>query len=335
MNKFAIYIGLILLILSHKSFGQDPQFSQFYANPVYLSPSFAGSTDGTRAVLNFRDQWPAMPGAFVTFAASLDHYFPRYNSGVGLQFITDRAGSGHLGLTTVSVNYSYKIKLTRRWIVQPGLMLNYNQRSIDFDKLRFNNQMHIDGNATGNLVKPSLDKVQYGDAGFSIFAYNKLYWGGFMIDHIFNPNQALLNDGIARVPVKFRLYGGRKFVVSNAKRYNQETIKVAFNYKAQGRFDQLDIGAYWSRDPFMFGLWYRGIPLFKSYDNDHINHDAFVVLFGYKYKELSIAYSYDVTISRMFAHTNGSHEISLIFLFNQNQKVRRKRKAIIIPCPKF
>ena len=319
---------------SLKSYGQDAQFTQFYANPVYLSPSFAGSTSGTRAVLNFRDQWPSIPGSFITYSASIDHFLPQYNSGIGLQVLRDQAGSGQLALTTVAISYSYLFKVNRKWTVRPGLMLNYNIRSIDFDKLMFNDQMDIDGNSSSSIETPSLEKVHYADAGFSVMAYNKLYWGGLMLDHIFNPNQSLI-DGVSRVPIKLRLYGGRKFTVANAKKYNEETIKVAFSYKAQGKFDQLDLGAYWSREPFIFGLWYRGIPLFKKYAPGYINHDAFAVLFGYKYKDLTFGYSYDVTISRIFNNTAGAHEISLIFEFNQNQKVRRKRNFTIIPCPKF
>ena len=334
MSKYYKYILFLLIILSTKLFSQDAQFSQFYANPMYLSPSFAGSTNGTRAVLNFRDQWPAIPGSFITYSASVDHYFARYNSGLGVQVYRDQAGSGQLALTTLAANYSYQISINRHWTVRPGLMLNYNIRSIDFDKLQFNDQMSIDGNSPVSIESPSLEKIQYADAGFSIMAFNKLYWGGFMIDHIFTPNQSLI-DGEARIPIKFRLYGGRKFVVANAKKYNEETIKVAFSYKAQDKFDQLDIGAYWSREPFIFGLWYRGIPVIKDYGPGYMNNDAIVILVGYKYKEITFGYSYDITISGIFANTTGSHEISLVFEFNQNRKARRKRNYVIIPCPKF
>ena len=40
---------------------QDPQFTQFYANPLYLAPSFAGATKQHRAAGSFRDQWPGFP----------------------------------------------------------------------------------------------------------------------------------------------------------------------------------------------------------------------------------------------------------------------------------
>jgi len=334
MSKLRFIILIFLSLLNLNSFGQDPHFSQFFANPLYLSPSFAGSTAGSRAILNFRDQWPAIPGAFVTYAASLDHYLPRYNSGIGIQFIKDQAGSGQLGLTTVALSYSYRIKYNRKWSFRPALMLNYNIRSIDFYRLRFNDQMNINGNSPTSIEIPSLEKVQYPDAGFSFTAISKKYWGGFMLDHIFNPNQSLIN-GISPTPLKLKIFGGKKFIVANAKRYNEETIKLQFLYQMQGEFDQLELGAYWTKEPFIFGLWYRGLPFIKNYAPGYINNDAFIILVGYKYQDITFNYSYDVTISRIFANTAGSHEISLIYEFNQNQKVIRKQRALNIPCAKF
>lgn len=58
---------------------QDPLFSQFYANPLYLAPSFTGAGNkGTRVALNYRDQWPAVPRAFTTYSFSFDHYFEKF-----------------------------------------------------------------------------------------------------------------------------------------------------------------------------------------------------------------------------------------------------------------
>jgi hypothetical protein len=53
---------IITVIFGIKAFGQDPQFTQFYSNPLYQSPSFTGAVLGYRASLNYRDQWPKMPG---------------------------------------------------------------------------------------------------------------------------------------------------------------------------------------------------------------------------------------------------------------------------------
>ena len=62
---------------------QDPQYSQFYAAPLYLNPAFAGSAMAPRVNFNHRNQWPSLSANFVTSSLSADMYFDKYNSGVG------------------------------------------------------------------------------------------------------------------------------------------------------------------------------------------------------------------------------------------------------------
>ena len=50
---------------------QDPQFSQFYAAPLYINPAFTGASEYTRIGANYRNQWPGISGSFVTTSASL------------------------------------------------------------------------------------------------------------------------------------------------------------------------------------------------------------------------------------------------------------------------
>ena len=42
----------------HDLKAQDPQFTQFYANPLYLNPAFAGTARCPRICMNYRNQWP-------------------------------------------------------------------------------------------------------------------------------------------------------------------------------------------------------------------------------------------------------------------------------------
>ena len=53
---------------------QDAEFTQFYANPVFMNPAFAGSARCPRFVMQYRNQWPAMSGNYVTpeFEAELE-----------------------------------------------------------------------------------------------------------------------------------------------------------------------------------------------------------------------------------------------------------------------
>ena len=78
MGKLFTHIIIILLALNVKGLlAQDPQFSQFYSNSMYLAPSFAGLTENNRLYLTYRNQWPGVKTGYSTFAASVDHYFDK------------------------------------------------------------------------------------------------------------------------------------------------------------------------------------------------------------------------------------------------------------------
>jgi type IX secretion system PorP/SprF family membrane protein len=337
MNKIAITI-LLIISLWKPIFSQDAHFTQFYASPLYLAPSFAGNTAGSRVIVNFRDQWPAIPGAFVTYSISADHFFPTLNSGLGMYIFRDQAGSGHLATTNLAFQYNYDIKLFKKWDIRPGLQFYYTQRSIDFSELVFNDQYSNGGlSYTSSIEIPSQNKVGYFDFALSALIYSNIQWFGFTFDHINTPNQSLKNT-VSEVPLKFVFFGGYKIMLQGKPgNTNEESINLAYNYRAQGKFDQIDFGAYWTKHQFVMGMWYRGIPALKQYEKGYQNNDMLAILAGYDFLSLGlkIAYSYDFTISKLVAQTGGAHEISMVLLFNQNQKLKRKYKAVIVPCPKF
>ncbi|MDG1036239.1 MAG: type IX secretion system membrane protein PorP/SprF, partial [Crocinitomicaceae bacterium] len=57
--KHFILIAIVCFITSIAN-AQDPQFTQFYANPIYLNPAFAGSNVCPRFSMNYRNEWPSL-----------------------------------------------------------------------------------------------------------------------------------------------------------------------------------------------------------------------------------------------------------------------------------
>ena len=96
MIKRLIYcFFLILSIISGTMLkAQDPHFSQYYANPLYLNPAFAGTAVCPRMILNYRNQWPSISGNYVTYNASYDQHIDAINGGIGILVTTDTAGLG-------------------------------------------------------------------------------------------------------------------------------------------------------------------------------------------------------------------------------------------------
>lgn len=127
--------GALVLLLGlcvRVSHAQDAHFTQFYASPTYLSPAFAGTSAQTRFALAYRDQWPSIPGTFTTAFASFDHYLRELNSGIGVNVMHDRAGSGALRYTAVNVQYAYEIQLKRKVFLRPALRFGYVNHSVDW-----------------------------------------------------------------------------------------------------------------------------------------------------------------------------------------------------------
>jgi type IX secretion system PorP/SprF family membrane protein len=107
MKKKAGLILFIVLGVFVELKAQDPQFTQFYANPTYLNPAFAGTARCPRICLNYRNQWPNLSGTYVTYSASYDQHFDALAGGIGILITTDDQARGTLKTTTASFMYSY------------------------------------------------------------------------------------------------------------------------------------------------------------------------------------------------------------------------------------
>ena len=328
MKRIIYFVGLSFIILTD-SFGQDPTFSQFYANPLYLSPSFAGATNEYRLAVNYRDQWPAVPGVFNTYSISFDKAMPNFNSGIGVLATYDVAGSGNLSTTNIGLLYSYDFNINKEWHIRPGVNFKFYYLGLDIGKLVFNSQ--ITGSGTSpSVTPPPFDNVADIDFATSALIYNSRTWAGFTLDHLLTPKTSFYGND-ATLPVKFNFYGGTQILKQTRLRQkSQEILSVAINFQKQGKFYQSDLGLYFYKDPIIFGVWYRGIPLVTSQAGD-----AIIGLIGIKTKQLHIGYSYDFTISSLIGSTGGAHEISLVYEFNNLSLGQLKKRIRAIPCPEF
>jgi len=329
--KRIIFLLVSSFILVSDIFGQDPTFSQFYANPLYLSPSFAGATEQYRVAMSVRDQWPALPGTFMTYSASFDKALPAFNSGIGILATYDVAGSGNLSTTNLGLLYSYDFNINKRWHIRPGVNFKFYYLGLDIAKLIFNSQLTGSG-VTQPITPPPFNKVADVDFATSALLFDDRTWAGFTFDHLFSPKTSFYgNSGNAVVPIKFNLYGGTQIIKTTRLRQKmQEVLSMAVNFQKQGKFYQTDLGLYYYKDPLIFGLWYRGIPLVTSQAGD-----AIIGLIGIKTNQLQIGYSYDFTISNLISSTGGAHEITLTYKFNNLSFGEQRKRIRAIPCPEF
>jgi type IX secretion system PorP/SprF family membrane protein len=234
MIKYFITLCLILFFLFGK--GQDPQFSQFYAAPLYLGPSFAGNADGIRLTTNFRDQWPRLPGEFVTYAAGVDTYFEDFRSGLGAYIMHDRAGGGLYNYSTFAAQYAFNAKITKELFFKPGLEVSYNQRYIDFYSIQFTDQMNrtFDGASVPNSIEaPPTERFNQFDFSTSFMVYSIDYWVGASVNHLLSLHKSVSNSEFY-APLKVSFYGGYKLDLNNSglrSRRSQENLFFSFYFK--------------------------------------------------------------------------------------------------------
>lgn len=338
------FIALSLAPIS-PAFAQDPQYSQYYAAPLYLNPALAGAELMGRVGFNYRNQWPSIEAQFTTFSAYYDTYLPEYNSGIGVHVMQDAEGASKLRSTSVSAMYSYELRLGDKLYFRPGFQASYIRREIGFyENLVFANQIDpldplgplLPGAAIPGLGDPvGLFSLS---AGGLLFTNNA--WLGFSAHHLNQPNQSFV-DGLSPLPRKLSLHAGyrislgqgsmrRDFTHMSKQRYLTPTI----NYKKQGPFEQLDLGAYFYVEPILLGLWYRGLP-YKPVEAQS-NRDALVVMVGVNLLSgLSIGYSFDYTLSQLGIQSGGAHELSLSWTIPSQNQGKPLGRDTILPCPKF
>ena len=340
--------GIFLFSLPESGNAQDPQYSQFYASPLYLNPAFAGSSQQGRIGLNYRNQWPSIDANFTTFSAFADFYLEDYNSGVGIIMTRDMATALGLQNTSVGLQYAYQLQLTKKISFRPGVQVALNSRSINYNKLIFGDQIDP---VTGS-IRPTGENlgagptIFYPDISFGGLFYSTHAWLGVAGSHLTRPDQSLTGSD-DRLPTKFSAHTGWKFFLKPGTmgegytyKSQERSLAPAVQYRHQGQFDQMDLGLYLTLEPLVLGMWYRGVPFKKV--NGLINNESLVLSVGLVKKSgknlndvLNIGYSYDYTISQLGPTSGGAHEISMVYSWPIRNPRKPAKDKLIIPCPTF
>ncbi len=309
-----ILVALFSLGFSESLFAQDPQFTQFYANPLYLNPAFAGSARCPRVILNYRNQWPNIAGTYVTYSASYDQHVDALAGGLGLLVTSDKAGRGILSTTNVSAIYSYQLNITRSFSMKFGVQATYFQKSIDWTKLTFGDMIDARRGFIYNTTETGASSKSGFDVSAGVLAYSKYYFVGFAANHLTQPDESFVGPA-SKLPIKYTVHLGATLPINEGLNISPNIL-----YQKQQDFQQLNLGVYLTKGAIVGGLWYR-------------NKDSFIALIGFQQGLFKIGYSYDLTVSKLTNETAGSHEISFGLQFQC--KKPKKKKYRTVSCPSF
>lgn len=322
-KRIFLVLAAFVALGQEEAQAQDPHFTQFYAAPLYLNPAMAGATGCPKISLNYRRQFPGLAADYNTRAFSYDQHVDALHGGVGIMVISDDAGRGTLGITEVSGIYSYQLVINRKYSFLAGFQGTYRQRSLDWSKLVFPDQIHPQYGIVLPTSEVQGDEVNNQiDFGVGGILFSEELYVGAALNHITEPDEAFLEAG--KLPRKLTLHAGSVIEISKGKLIGQETtISPNILYQKQQDFEQLNFGVAANYKIFSGGFWWR-----QNFNNP----DALNLILGVRINALKIGISHDLTISELGVATGGAQEISVSYQFPCSPKAKTFKT---INCPTF
>jgi type IX secretion system PorP/SprF family membrane protein len=308
---------MILVMTYSRSFAQDHLYSQFFNAPIYLNPALTGQFEGDlRMNLIYRNQWTSLPGNLVYTTASIDYKIPKFGGGIGLMFTRGAEGYAYLTKNNIAGTYSYSVG-SEDFVLSFGLQAGITDRSIDFSKLVFDDQIDpstgiIPGAVSAADALPFNNKF-YFDSGAGVNLSTGDFNVGVALQHINQPNESFTGTP-AKLPMRFTGHLSYRWDLNkddNLYDYEKSYIIPSVVYNQQSAAQALNAGLQYKRKSVNVGLWYRSAgfsgpnAIVLSFIFDlYINTDS-----GEK---LRFGVSHDVPVSGLtYGNTAGTTEGSI------------------------
>jgi len=325
LKKLQLLVASVFILYSFQSKAQDPEFSQFYANPMYTNPAFAGSECG-RIALAYRMQYYGLPGGFLTFNGSYDQRVKEIGGGFGIMFTNDKAGEGVLTANHVNLAYAYELETQSGVNFRFGVQAGFFQKSLQWDKLRWGDQILPQLGFVNPTNESRIDKaVTAANFAAGFLVYSKKFYAGFACHNITEPTQSFFGSNVegTTLPRRYTVHGGLVIPLDD-KREPEATFSPNILIMSQGKFSQVNVGFYLNKGPLVAGLWFRQtVP----------NSDALIALIGFRQGDFKFGYSADFTVSNLRSAGKTAHELTATYQFCNERTKRVRYRAL--KCPGF
>lgn len=327
VNKIILSGITMMLAISGLSLkAQDAGFSQFFSAPTYYNPGYVGLTLGLKARMNFRKIYNNIPGDNYTYNLSMDIADRNIPGSGGLGFLVNqsREGLGYIKTMTAGFMPSVRIPLSQNAIIQVGAMAAVVTREVDWDGMVFPDQLDPRWGNIGPSAfsAPSANSVAYPDFSFGgVFQFtgnNVTGTIGAAAHHLMEPNQSFLS---VDAPLPRRYVGHFDLIidVDDYEGYYTRTRSFKVNpgimYQNQAGTNIFNLGVNMYMSHIYLGVWYQNEVLEFS-DQSKL---TFLAGLHFDFSEdirMKMLYSYDMAIHSSHNFTGPSHEISLIFEFD-------------------
>ncbi len=341
LNRLIVCIFSVVFFTCDSN-GQDAQFSQFYANPLYLNPALTGSHSGTfRVMTSYRSQWAAaLDNPFTTYTAGGDIRFTLRNdrgsyttgndvAAVGIQFFSDRVSQFDYDVNHLALFGAFHKLLDddSNQYLSAGFQLGLGQRGVNYEDLTFQDQ--FDGVDQYNFpTQESLpaNSIAYPDLALGIHYSiqpkpERGFYLGVAYHHWNQPNISFFDRDLTitdnyepfKLQSKLSIHGGMSF-----ERSDLLVIQPRIIFIQQGQANTAIAGTnlkYRMIDSegvaFHLGGWLRG-----SSDLGSFKPTDFIATVGFEKSGLLIGLSYDYFLRKISNSPlgRGTFEFSISYI---------------------
>ena len=344
IKKLHIYLAFLLSVLfgNQKINCQEPVFSQFNMNPIYMNPALSGINNVWSLGLNLRQQWPTVTSKFLTQSISFDTPLAPFarRSSFSICYLRNIEGEGFLNSNYIRSGISYMIPLIPNQRNKNNMSLklaleyqNYS-RSIDWSRLIFLDELHpLHGDIyNSSFIAPNnfsnnsnnfhfgtlitMNKNEGSEKRKRNVKFSRYILLGFAAHNMVERGDNFIYSNYF-IPKKYTFHGE---IWWNDREFEQfsgiRIMKHSFFYQQQSVFRTLQIGLFETDFlPFNFGVFYRQQATRIKTDSDP--YESIYLKLGFKKPlannlSMTFAFSKDFTISNLKTHTNGINEFSII-----------------------
>ena len=300
---------------------QHPQYSLFSYNEAVYNPGMVGLDDFLSITAHGRYQWTGIEGSPTSQNISAQLPLFPIKSDIGLVVINNQQGLQRN--TEASLQFNYRL-IQRRITVAIGAQAGFMQSALngakiitpngDYEGETINHNDPILSEGWTDAIKPVI-AAGIGLVGKNVSAgVSAVYLNEPKLGLTEGLNGPLLKRNFfSHLTYNFKVTRNVKVIPSFMMKYDFQDLQ----HEANAALDHSRLG--W------FGLGYRGFT--------ETTQDAAYAMIGVRIsKRLSIAYSYDYTLSELNAASDGSHEVLVRY---ESPLTGTARPGKIIYTPRF
>lgn len=168
---------------------QEPAYTHYMYNPLTFNPAYAGTRESLSFTGLYRHQWTGFDGAPKTISFNGHTPLPK-NTGLGLSFVSDKAGPITTNLLNADV--SYRLKLNEQATLSFGLKAGVTLFSGNLTQLKptINYNAANPGTADPAIALGSVNNYASPNTGFGLYYYTSRFYAGISCPQLFQTKVA-------------------------------------------------------------------------------------------------------------------------------------------------